>query len=208
MNNQTLEKWKKYPFPKHSIAEVHSFLTCLIEYWVSWNVFLWYISFKGKCKKTWNWWPHEVVKSWEPICKENLARKSIEVSKVNFSEHEKDIFVKVVAYHPWNSSISQSPMSKKKPLKKSKLRYSIVRTSYSLSSLFTSYSNPNMSFHYHRNIICSISNRQADPFLMLFCNSNYFSFLFWTNSTANHTMRVKSESKDSIFQIFILKNPF
>ncbi len=56
--------------------------------------------------------PHCIVKHREPISKIYLTRKPIKEGEVELSEYEDNVFVKIVADHQTDSSISPSSMNK------------------------------------------------------------------------------------------------
>jgi hypothetical protein len=56
--------------------------------------------------------PNCIVKHREPISKINLSRKSVKESKVELCEYKNDVFIKVVADHETDSSVTPSAMNK------------------------------------------------------------------------------------------------
>lgn len=62
-----------------------------------------------------------IVKHWQPVQKEYLPGESIKQSKVEFSEDQNNILVKVVADHCGDSSIPISPLIKQKSKQKLEL---------------------------------------------------------------------------------------
>ena len=133
---------------------------------------------------------------------------SIIKCKVNFWKSKHNIFVKIITNHPWNSLITPSSMNQQQFLQTLKLIDSKICRSNSLSTLHTSNTNSNMSLHNHWNIVCSISNWNANTFLWLHVMFNDIRFLFWRHSATNNWFRRSTKLEKLSCDEFISKDNF
>jgi hypothetical protein len=114
--------------------------------------------FNCVCKQTLPRSPNRIVHSWKPLCKENLTRVTVTNCKIQLSKHQHNVLVKIVTNNDTDSAVTPTTMDKKQPMQVKELTDCVVCTSNCLSSLLTSDSNTNVSFHYHWHIVGTVTN--------------------------------------------------
>ncbi len=128
----TVNYGKGNPFPEDFEVEEVTFWPCGIKLRTVERIFETHVSFKDVSEDAGPRRPNSIVEHWQPICEEYLARVAIDEGEVKLAKHEDDVFVKVVADELGNSSVSPSPVNKRKTFQKLELTNCVISRSGSL----------------------------------------------------------------------------
>ena len=87
-------------------------------------------------------------------------------------------------------------MHEQQAVKIEELAEGVVSGADRLRSLLATYTNADMSFHDHRHIIGTISNRQSDPLAIFLTESDHISFLLGRDAAADNRRGEKAQAEE------------
>lgn len=72
-----------------------------------------------------------------------------------------------------------------------------------MSTFFTPDTHPDMSLHYHRNIVSPITNADCDPRTIFFRKLHNVTLLLWTHPAANYAHSEQAQLEEGIGSVFL-----
>lgn len=181
------------PSSENFFVEIEVFLACLVNRWIFQSILLVDILFESESKETLPGSPGCIIEHGEPISEENLSRVATINSEINLCKDQDNVLIEIVANHFRNPNIAQPAVNQEQPLKEPKLGNSVIGRPDSLGAFFAPNSHSNVGFHYHGNVVRSVSYAQCYPFSLTFGQTNYVCFLLWGYPAAYHTCRHHSK---------------
>ena len=106
VNNCSMPDRENHPAPEDLEIEIDSLLPCLVHLRIPVYVLVINILLKSVSKEARPRGPQRIIKSLQPVCKENLAWEAIFQGKVYFSKDEHNILVEVVTDDPAHPAIA------------------------------------------------------------------------------------------------------